>query len=159
MLVKSCVECLAILVHPMNGEIQPFPFSRNENLDNKFDTYNEYKTTFSHIETLKKNFLSIVIDNNINDIFPVLYELDNDISLKSAVLKILLQLLRISPKDTVLYFKTNSPYVSLINNIFENEELDNKILTQLGYLLLMELIKYHNTIKMYIYLPKTKIYN
>jgi hypothetical protein len=146
MLVKSCVDCLAIVLNPNNGDIQAFPLIRSDN--DKFEGYNEFKTIFSHIETVKRNFLNIFMENGIYDILPVLYELDNDIAIKTSILKILLQLFRYSPKDMISYFKSNSPFVSLINNIFENDDVDNKAIYQLGLLLLIEIVRYLNTNKM-----------
>jgi hypothetical protein len=147
MLVKSCVDCLAIVLNPNNGDIQAYPLVRNENSEN-YEGYNDFKTIFSHIETVKRNFLTIFIENNIYDILPVLYELDNDLAMKVSILKILLQLFRYSPKDMIVYFKSNSPFVSLINNIFENDEADNKSIYQLGLLLLIEIVRYLNLSKM-----------
>jgi hypothetical protein len=146
--VKSVIECLTILINPMNGEIQTFPISRNENIDNRYELYNEYKTTFSTIEGLRRNFITVLLENNILDILPILYELDNQISLKLAILKIILQILRLSPKEIMPYLRMNSPYVGLINNIFENDEMENKLITQLGYLILIEIVKHLNSFKM-----------
>lgn len=148
MLVKSCVECLAILIHPMNGDIYSFPMMRNEALENRFEGYNEFKTPFSHIETLKRHFMSIFAEENIHEILPSLFELDNDASLRGAILKIILQLMRYSPKEMIIYFKANSPYVGLINSLILSDDVDQKLLTQLGYLILIEILKYFNPLKM-----------
>lgn len=131
----------------MNGEINYFPFMRNEAAENKFEGYNEFKTAFSHLETLKRNFLNLFIENGINDVLPVLFELDNDFSLKSAILKIILQLLRHSPKEMSVFFKLNSPFVSIINCLFNFENYEAKPLSQLGYLILIELLKHFNSVK------------
>jgi hypothetical protein len=131
----------------MNGDIYSFPLLRNENNENKFEGYNDYKTAHSHIETLKRHFLNLFAENNINEIFPVLYELDNDASLKSAILKIILQLLRLSPKEMIIYLKSSSPYVTLINNLFNSEEVEQKLILQLGFLILIEIVRYLNSIK------------
>jgi hypothetical protein len=135
------------VVHPVNGDVNAFPLIRNENME-KYDGYNDFKSAFSHIDTVKRTFLNMFIENGIYDILPVLYELENDIAVKTAVLKILLQLFRYSPKDMIIYFKTNSPYVSLINNIFENDDIENKNIYQLGLLLLIDIVKYLNNNKM-----------
>ena len=90
---------------------------RNESVENRFDGYNDFKTPFSHIETLKRHFMTVFAEENINEILPSLYELDNDTSLRSAILKIMLQLFRFSPKEMIIYFKVNSPYIGLINNL------------------------------------------
>ncbi len=147
-LVKSVIECLTILINPMNGDVQPFPISRNENIDNKYEVYNEYKTTFSTIEGLRRSFIALLLENGILEILPILYELDNQVSLKLAILKIILQILRLSPKEIMPYLRMNSPYVGMINNIFENEEIENKLITQLGYLILIEVVKHLNSYKM-----------
>lgn len=146
-LVKSCVECLAILIHPMNGDIYSFPLMRNENNENRFEGYNEFKTPFSHIETLRRHFMTTFVEENINEILPSLYELENDNSLRSAVLKIVLQLLRFSPKEMIIYFKFNSPYVGLINNLIISEDMDSKALLQTGLLILIELVRNFNSSK------------
>jgi hypothetical protein len=132
----------------MNGDIQPFPIARNENIDNRFELYNEYKTTFNNIEGLRRSFIAVLLENGILEILPVLYELDNQISLKLAILKIILQILRLSPKEIMPYLRMNSPYVGMINNIFENEEVENKLILQLGYLILIEVVKHLNSFKM-----------
>lgn len=123
---------------------------RNENAENKFEGFNDFKTAFSHLETLKRNFLNLFIENGINEVLPVLFELDNDYSLKSAILKIILQLLRYSPKEMTVFFKLNSPYVSMINCLFNFENYEAKPLSLLGYLILIELLKHFNSTKMYI---------
>lgn len=146
-LVKSCVECLAILINPMNGDIYPFPLLRNDNNETKFDGYNDFKTTFSHIDTIRRHFINIFSENSINEILPILYELDNDLSLKSAILKIILQLIRYSMKEMIIYFKSNSPYIGLINNLFISEDAEHKLLCQLGLLILIELVKYFTSLK------------
>lgn len=90
LLVKSAVECLAISLNPMNGDILPFPLQKFNDMNNqsKNDPYIEYKTTFEHIEKIKSNFMSQFIQEAIYDILPVLFELDNDVSLKSAILRV-----------------------------------------------------------------------
>ena len=142
------MECLAILIHPMNGDILAFPLMRNESIENRFEGYNEFKTPFSNIETLRRHFMTIFIDENINDVLPSLFELDNDASLRGAILKIILQLMRFSPKEIIIYFKTNSAYVGLINSLILSEEVDQKLLTQLGLLILIEILRYFNPLKM-----------
>ena len=132
----------------MNGEIHSFPFMRSENSENKFDGFNDFKTAFSHLETLKRIFINLFVENGINDVLPVLFELDNDYSLKSAILKILLQLLRYCPKEMIVFFKTNSPFISIINCLFNFDNYESKPLSQLGYLILIELLKYFNSVKM-----------
>jgi len=133
----------------MNGEINSFPFMRNENAENKFEGFNDFKTAFSHLETLKRNFLSLFVEHGINEVLPVLFELDNDFSLKSAILKIILQLLRYNPKEMIVFFKLNSPFVTIINCLFNFENYEAKPLSQLGYLILIELLRYFNSAKMY----------
>ena len=91
--------------------------------------------------------MTVFAEENINDILPSLYELDNDNSLRSATLKIILQLLRYSPKEMVIYFKNSSPYIGLINNLVIADDVDQKLLTQLGLLILIELVKYFNSVK------------
>ncbi len=132
----------------MNGDILAFPLMRNESIENRFEGYNEFKTPFSNIETLRRHFMTIFIDENINDVFPSLFELDNDASLRGAILKIILQLMRFSPKEIIIYFKTNSAYVGLINSLILSEEVDQKLLTQLGLLILIEILRYFNPLKM-----------
>lgn len=124
---------------------------RNENAENKFEGFNDVKTAFSHLETLKRNFLSLFVEQGINEVLPVLFELDNDYSLKSAILKIILQLLRYNPKEMIAFFKLNSPFVSIVNCLFNFENYEAKPLSQLGYLILIELLKYFNSVKMYEY--------
>lgn len=131
----------------MNGDIYSFPLMRNETIENRFDGYNDFKTPFSHIETLKRHFMAVFAEENINEILPSLYELDNDNSLRSAILKIVLQLIRYSPKEMTIYFKNSSPYIGLINNLILADDIDQKLLTQLGILILMEVVKYFNSIK------------
>jgi len=132
----------------MNGDILSFPLMRNESIENRFEGYNEFKTPFSNIETLRRHFMTIFIDENINDVLPSLFELDNDASLRGAILKIILQLMRFSPKEIIIYFKTNSAYVGLINSLILSEDLDQKLLTQLGLLILIEILRYFNPLKM-----------
>lgn len=132
----------------MNGDIYAFPLLRNETIENRFEGYNDFKTAFSHIETLKRHFMSIFAEEGISEILPSLYELDNDISIRNAILKIILQLFRFSPKEMIIYFKSNSPYVGLINSLILCEEIDQKILTQLGILILIEIVRYMNLVKM-----------
>ena len=86
--MKSAVECLAILVNPMNSEIYMFPLQRTEN--DKQDPYVEYKTTFEHIEKIRSNFCALYIESGMNDIFPILFELDMEGSLKGAILRVII---------------------------------------------------------------------
>ena len=135
----------------MNGDIYTFPLMRNET-ENRNDGYNEFKTPFSHIETIKRHFMTVFAEESIYDILPSLYELDNDNSLRSAILKIILQLFRYSPKEMIIYFKINSPFIGLINNVILNEEIEQKLLTQLGLLILLEIVRYFNSNKVYGFL-------
>ena len=132
----------------MNGDIFSFPLMRNESVENRFEGYNDFKTPFSHIETLRRHFMSMFVDENINDVLPSLFELDNDASLRGAILKIILQLMRFSPKEIIIYFKTNSAYVGLINSLILSDDVDQKLLTQLGFLILIEILRYFNPLKM-----------
>lgn len=132
----------------MNGEIANFPMMRNESGENRFEGYNEYKTPFSHIETLKRHFITVFAEENISEVLPSLYELDNDPSLRSAILKILLQLFRFSPREMVVYFKQNSPYIGLLNNVIVLEDNENKSLAQIGLLITCEVVRYFNANKM-----------
>ena len=147
-LTKSCLECIGILIHPINGEIHSFPFLRNENLENRFEGYNEVKTAFSHIDLLKKHFFTVSKNENIFDLLPKLYELENEIALKSTILKIILQLFRFNSKEMIPYFLVkNGPYMNIINSTVTCEDMDKKILIQLGLLILIELVKYTNANK------------
>jgi hypothetical protein len=132
----------------MNGDIYSFPMMRNESGENRFDGYNEFKTPFSHIETLKRHFITVFAEENISEVLPSLYELDNDTSLRSAILKILLQLFRFSPREMVIYFKANSPYIGLLNNVIVLEDNENRSLAQIGLLITCEVIRYFNANKM-----------
>ena len=136
----------------MNGDIYTFPLMRNEIIETRNDGYNDFKTSFSHIETIKRHFLSVFSEENIHEIFPSLYELDNDNSLRSAILKIILQLFRYSPKEMIIFFKINSPFINLINNVIVTEEIEQKLLTQLSLLILIEIVKYLNSNKMYFFI-------
>ncbi len=132
----------------MNGDIYTFPLLRNEMLENRYEGYNDFKTSFTHLETIKRHFMTVFAEESIQEILPSLYELDNDNSLRSAVLKIILQLIRYAPKEMVIYFKINSPFVGLINNVILSEEIEQKLLNQLGLLILIEIVKYFNSNKM-----------
>ena len=44
------------------------------------------------------------------------------------------------------YLKTNQ-YIGLVNNIFQHEESDQKTITQLAYLLLIEIVRVFNSAK------------
>lgn len=85
-LVKSAVECLAILVNPMNGEIFLFPTHRNE-MDKDMQ-YLEFKTTFEHIETIKENLCLLFNESGMGETLSVLFECDNEGSLKGAILRV-----------------------------------------------------------------------
>lgn len=84
-LVKSAIDCLAIFVNPMNGDIFVFPSQKSE--AEKQD-YAEFKTPFEHINTIRSQFCQQFIESGMNDIFPVLFEVDSEGSLKSAVLRV-----------------------------------------------------------------------
>ncbi len=132
----------------MNGDIFSFPLMRNESIENRFEGYNDFKTAFSNIDTLKRHFMSVFVEENIQEILPSLYELDNDASLRGAILKIILQLMRYNSKEMSIYFKGNSPYIGLINSLILSDDVDQKLLTQLGFLILIEILKYFNPLKM-----------
>ncbi len=132
----------------MNGDIYSFPLMRNESVENRFEGYNDFKTPFSHIETLKRHFMTVYAEENINEILPSLYELDNDYSLRSAILKMILQLLRYSPKEMIIYFKASSPYIGLLNGLVSSDDIDNKLLVQLATLIFIELVRHFNMLKM-----------
>lgn len=85
-LVKSSVECLAIIVNPMNGEIFPFPMHRSDN--EKDFSYSEFKTTFEYVDKIKQIFCSLYLESGMSEIFSVLYECDTDGSLKGAILRV-----------------------------------------------------------------------
>lgn len=145
LLTKSCLECLVILIFPINGDIHTFPFLRNENMENKFDGYNDVKTAFSHIELLKKHCFQVCIEEKIFDLLPTLYESENDPSIKATILKIILQMLRFNPKEIFPYFTTtNGVYVKIINSAITNEDTDKKNIIHLGILNLIEIIKFAN---------------
>lgn len=145
-LTKACIDCIVLLIFPINGEIHPFPILRNETMENKFDDYNDVKTAFSHIELLKKHLLQLCADEHMFDVLSIIYDLENDTPLKISILKILLQLLRFSPGDMIHCFtNTSSPYVKIVNSAVTCEETDKKYLIQLGILILIELIKYSNS--------------
>ena len=147
-LTKSCLDCLAILVHPTNGEIHSFMFLRNENVESRFEGYNEVKTAFSHIQSLKKHFFKLCQDENIFDLLPVLYDLENEILLKTTILRIILQLFRFNPSNMINYFLIKGgPYQNIINSILTSEDVEKKVLTQYGLLILIELVRYCNANK------------
>ena len=144
-LTKSCLECLGILIHPINGEIHSFPFLRNEAIEQRFEGYNDVKTAFSYIDLLKKHFFTICKSENIFEILPKLYDLENEISLKITILKLMLQLFRYNSEEMTPYFlNKNSPYPSLINKVVNCDEVEKKPLTQIGLLILIEVVKYCN---------------
>ena len=144
-LTKSCLECLGILIHPINGEIHSFPFLRNEAIEARFEGYNEVKTAFSYIDLLKKHFFTICKNENIFDILPKLYELENEMGLKNTLLKLMLQLFRYNPDEMTQYFlNKNSVYPNLINKVVNCDDVDKKPLTQIGLLILLEIVKYCN---------------
>ena len=144
-LTKSCLECLGILIHPINGEIHSFPFLRNEAIEQRFEGYNEVKTAFSYIDLLKKHFFTICKNENIFDILPKLYELENETGLKNTILKLMLQLFRYNPDEMTQYFlNKSSPYPNLINKVITCDDVDKKPLTQIGLLILIEIVKYCN---------------
>ena len=141
-LVRSAVECLAILVNPMNGEIFIFP-PKQEN--EKDSSYIEYKTTFEHIEKIKQNFVTLFNQFGMNEIFPVLFECDMEGSLKGAILRVILQLLRNFPIEMLSYINTKGSYINLINNIFKNEDQEQKSIIHEAYLVLIEIVKILNS--------------
>ena len=144
-LTKSCLECLGILIHPINGEIHSFPFLRNEAIEQRFEGYNEVKTAFSYIDLLKKHFFTICKNENIFEILPKLYELENETGLKNTILKLMLQLFRYNPDEMTQYFlNKSSPYPTLINKVITCDDVDKKPLTQIGLLILIEIVKYCN---------------
>ena len=144
-LTKSSLECLGILIHPINGEIHYFPFLRNQAIEHKFEGYNEVKTAFSYIDLLKKHFFTICKTENIFEILPKLYDLENEIGLKNTILKIMLQLFRYNCEEMTQYFlNKNSPYPTLINKVVNCDDVDKKPLTQIGLLILIEIVKYCN---------------
>ncbi len=150
-LTKSCLECLGILIHPINGEIHSFPFLRNEAIEQRFEGYNEVKTAFSYIDLLKKHFFTICKNENIFDILPKLYELENEIGLKNTILKLMLQLFRYNSEEMTPYFlNKNSTYITIINKVVNCEDVDKKPLTQMGLLILIEIVKYCNKQKINI---------
>ena len=144
-LTKSCLECLGILIHPINGEIHSFPFLRNEAIEQRFEGYNDVKTAFSYIDLLKKHFFTICKSENIFEILPKLYDLENEIGLKNTILKLMLQLFRYNSEEMTQYFlNKNSPYPTLINKVVSCDDVDKKPLTQIGLLILIEIVKYCN---------------
>ena len=144
-LTKSCLECLGILIHPINGEIHSFPFLKNESIEQRFEGYNEVKTAFSYIDLLKKHFFTICKTENIFDILPKLYDLENEIGLKNTILKLILQLFRYNSEEMTQYFlNKNSPYPTLINKVVNCDDVERKPLTQIGLLILIEIVKYCN---------------
>ncbi len=144
-MTKSCLECLGILIHPINGEIHSFPFLRNEAIEQRFEGYNDVKTAFSYIDLLKKHFFTICKTENIFEILPKLYDLENEIGLKNTILKIMLQLFRYNSEEMTQYFlNKNSPYPTLINKVVNCDDVDKKPLTQIGLLILIEIVKYCN---------------
>ena len=144
-LTKSCLECLGILIHPINGEIHSFPFLRNEAIEQRFEGYNDVKTAFSYIDLLKKHFFTICKSENIFEILPKLYDLENEIGLKNTILKLMLQLFRYNSEEMTQYFlNKNSPYPTLINKVVNCDDVDKKPLTQIGLLILIEIVKYCN---------------
>ena len=150
-LTKSCLECLGILIHPINGEIHSFPFLRNEAIEQRFEGYNEVKTAFSYIDLLKKHFFTICKSENIFEILPKLYEIENEVGLKNTILKLMLQLFRYNPDEMTPYFlNKNSAYVTIINKVIYCDDVDKKPLTQMGLLILIEVAKYCNLHKINI---------
>ena len=144
-LTKSCLECLGILIHPINGEIHSFPFLRNEVIEQRFEGYNDVKTAFSYIDLLKKHFFTICKSENIFEILPKLYDLENEIGLKNTILKLMLQLFRYNSDEMTQYFlNKNSPYPALINKVVNCDDVEKKPLTQIGLLILIEIVKYCN---------------
>ena len=144
-LTKSCLECLGILIHPINGEIHSFPFLRNEAIEQRFEGYNEVKTAFSYIDLLKKHFFTICKNENIFEILPKLYDLENEIGYKNTILKLMLQLFRYNSDEMTQYFlNKSSPYPALINKVINCDDVDKKPLTQIGLLILIEVVKYCN---------------
>ena len=150
-LTKSCLECLGILIHPINGEIHSFPFLRNEAIEQRFEGYNEVKTAFSYIDLLKKHFFTICKSENIFEILPKLYEVENEVGLKNTILKLMLQLFRYNPDEMTPYFlNKSSSYVAIINKVINCDDVDKKPLTQMGLLILIEVAKYCNKQKINI---------
>ena len=158
--VKSAVECLSILIHPMNGEIVNLPLFRlepdkillensnnNNYMLNIVDQYNEYKPSFELINIIKKSFLVNFIDLGINDILVVLFEIDNETNFKVNILKIFLQLIRNFPQEMLIYIKSKGVYIGLINNIFLKDDTESKNILQTAYLLLIEIVKTLNNYK------------
>ena len=144
-LTKSCLECLGILIHPINGEIHSFPFLRNEVIEQRFEGYNDVKTAFSYIDLLKKHFFTICKSENIFEILPKLYDLEDEIGLKNTILKLMLQLFRYNSEEMTQYFlNKNSPYPALINKVVNGDDVEKKPLTQIGLLILIEIVKYCN---------------
>lgn len=86
-LVKSAIECLAIFVNPMNGEIFNFPLQRVGESEREIN-YMEYKTTFEHIFKINQNFCLLFNECAIGEAFGVLFECDMDGSLKGAILRV-----------------------------------------------------------------------
>ena len=43
-----CLECIDILIHPINREIHSFPFLRNEQIEQRLEGYNSFKKAFFH---------------------------------------------------------------------------------------------------------------
>ena len=144
-LTKSCLECLGILIHPINGEIHSFPFLRNEAIEQRFEGYNDVKTAFSYIDLLKKHFFTICKSENIFEILPKLYDLENEIGLKNTILKLMLQLFRYNSDEMTQYFlNKTSPYPTLINKVVNCDDVEKKPLTQIGLLILIDIVKYCN---------------
>ena len=142
-LTKACIECLGILIHPINGEVCPFPFLRNDNIEKHFEGYNEVKTAFTYIDMVKKQFFNVCKSEGILEILPKLYDLENDIGLKNTILKIILQLFRFNNKEISPYLtQSNSSYQTILNKIVSCEDADKKQLTQIGLLILIELMRY-----------------
>ena len=76
---------------------------------------------------------------------PKLYDLENEIGLKNTILKLMLQLFRYNSEEMTQYFlNKNSPYPTLINKVVNCDDVDKKPLTQIGLLILIEIVKYCN---------------
>ena len=105
--------------------------------------YEDFKTFFGYLDLIKKAFLTIFLEQNLSSIFPVIFDHETDISLKTAILRISIQLFEFAPKEMSNAFKVfNSPFVAMLNNIFNIEEIEQKLLIQLGLLLLIKIVRY-----------------
>lgn len=104
------------------------------------------------MDQIKREFLTVFIEQGLEKIFPVIFDCENDISLKTAILRITVQLLDYSPKDMIGIFRSfNSPFVSMVNNIINTDDIEQKILTQLALLLMIKLVNYCSQNKMYVF--------